>query len=75
MVRYLKNWRNWVLTALAAVAVICVIGDPVDGNIILSFAGSKAIALIAVYLFIHLYIYWTDKKKIDDVIKNVKEED
>lgn len=75
MIKMMRNWRYWVLAALGAVVVICILGEPIGGNIILQFAGSKAVALIAAYMFVHLLRYWASRNEIDDIIKNVKEED
>lgn len=61
----MTNYRHYVLSALAAVAVIGVLSEPAENdNWLAVLAASKAAGLTAGYLACRLAAYWEKRGKI-----------
>lgn len=67
----ITNYRYWVLTALAFIIIIGLVAIPQDGTDSLVYYvmlfGTKLVALIALFIYVFLYLHWEDEGKIPEL--------
>ena len=75
----ITNYRYWVLTALAFIIIIGLVAIPQDGTDSLVYYvmlfGTKLVALIALFLYVLLYLHWEDEGKIPELTSIINEEE
>lgn len=73
------NYRYWVLTALAFIIIIGLVAIPQDGTDSLVYYvmlfGTKLVALIALFIYVFLYLHWEDEGKIPELTSIINEEE
>ena len=74
----ITNYRYWVLTALAFIIIIGLVVIPQDGTDSLVYYamlfGTKLVALIALFIYVFLYLHWEDEGKIPELSDFANEE-
>ena len=74
----ITNYRYWVLTALAFIIIIGLVAIPQDGTDSLVYYvmlfGTKLVALIALFIYVFLYLPWEDAGKIPELSDFANEE-
>ena len=74
----ITNYRYWVLTALAFIIIIGLVAIPQDGTDSLVYYvmlfGTKLFALIALFIYVFLYLHWEDEGKIPELSDFANEE-
>ena len=74
----ITNYRYWVLTALAFIIIIGLVAIPQDGTDSLVYYamlfGTKLVALIALFIYVFLYLHWEDEGKIPELSDFANEE-
>lgn len=74
----ITNYRYWVLTALAFIIIIGLVAIPQDGTDSLVYYvmlfGTKLVALIALFIYVFLYLHWEDEGKILELSDFANEE-
>ena len=74
----ITNYRYWVLTALAFIIIIGLVAIPQDGTDSLVYYvmlfGTKLVALIALFIYVFLYLHWEDAGKIPELSDFANEE-
>ena len=75
----ITNDRYWVLTALAFIIIIGLVAIPQDGTDSLVYYvmlfGTKLVALIALFIYVFLYLHWEDEGKIPELTSIINEEE
>ncbi len=75
----ITNHRYWVLTALAFIIIIGLVAIPQDGTDSLVYYvmlfGTKLVALIALFIYVFLYLHWEDEGKIPELTSIINEEE
>lgn len=75
----ITNYRYWVLTALAFIIIIGLVAIPQDGTDYLVYYvmlfGTKLVALIALFIYVFLYLHWEDEGKIPELTSIINEEE
>ncbi len=75
----ITNYRYWVLTALAFIIIIGLVAIPQDGTDSLVYYamlfGTKLVALIALFIYVILYLHWEDEGKIPELTSIINEEE
>lgn len=73
----ITNYRYWVLTALGFIFIIGLSAIPQDDIGTLSYFailfGTKLVALIALIIFVILYIRWEENHKIPELTSIINE--
>ena len=74
----ITNYRYWVLTALAFIIIIGLVAIPQDGTDSLVYYvmlfGTKLVALIALFIYVFLYLHWENEGKIPELSDFANEE-
>ena len=74
----ITNYRYWVLTALAFIIITGLVAIPQDGTDSLVYYvmlfGTKLVALIALFIYVFLYLHWEDEGKIPELSDFANEE-
>lgn len=75
----ITNYRYWVLTALAFIIIIGLVAIPQDGTDSIVYYvmlfGTKLVALIALFIYVILYLHWEDEGKIPELTSIINEEE
>lgn len=75
----ITNYRYWVLTTLAFIIIIGLVAIPQDGTDSLVYYvmlfGTKLVALIALFIYVFLYLHWEDEGKIPELTSIINEEE
>ena len=75
----ITNYRYWVLTELAFIIIIGLVAIPQDGTDSLVYYvmlfGTKLVALIALFIYVFLYLHWEDEGKIPELTSIINEEE
>lgn len=75
----ITNHRYWALTALAFIIIIGLVAIPQDGTDSLVYYvmlfGTKLVALIALFIYVFLYLHWEDEGKIPELTSIINEEE
>ena len=77
MKKVIKNWRYWLIVAIAFAAIFNFIGMPQDGNpnyweLVIY---SQFIAVALAYMDIRLYVWFAKHRKIDELIEYINEDE
>lgn len=75
MKKVIKNWRYWLMVAIAFAAIFNFMGMPQDGNPnyweLVIYSKFTAVALA--YMDIRLYVWFAKHRKIDELIEYINE--
>ncbi len=75
MKKVMKNWRYWLMAAIAVAATVSLVGMPHDGNpdYWKLVAGSKFAAAVLAYADIRLWAWFAKRGQIDDLMEYIGE--
>jgi hypothetical protein len=76
MKKVMKNWRYWLMMAIAFIAFFNLIGMPHNDNPnyweLVIYSKFTAVALA--YIDIRLYVWFAKHRKIDELLKYINED-
>lgn len=65
-----KNWRYWLMGAVALLAALNIIAlpSPREEHFWLIFIGSKVAALVLLHIEVRLFVWFARHRQIDDIL-------
>ena len=76
MKKVMKNWRYWLMVAIAFIAFFNLIGMPHNDNpnYLELVIYSKFTAVALAYIDIRLYVWFAKHRKIDELLESITED-
>ena len=76
MKKVMKNWRYWLMVAIAFIAFFNLIGMPHNDNTnyVELVIYSKFTAVALAYIDIRLYVWFAKHRKIDELLEYINED-
>ena len=76
MKKVMKNWRYWLMVAIAFIAFFNLIGMPHNDNpnYLELVIYSKFTAVALAYIDIRLYVWFAKHRKIDELLEDINED-
>ncbi len=76
MIKVIKNWRYWLIMIIGMIAVFNLFGMPDKDNpsyweLVIY---SKLTAIALAYMDIRLFVWFAKRRKIDDLLELIRED-